>query len=326
MQKRRVGQTDYYVNPIGIGCMGLSHAYGTPTPKSEAVEILRKAYEIGYNFFDTAECYIGTNPDGSISYNEEIVGEAVKPFREKVVVCTKFGVTHEGTSLVMDSSPERIRKSIEGSLKKLQMQYVDIYYQHRIDPKVEPEVVAGVMKELIQEGKIKHWGISEVDEDYLRRAHKICPVTVIQNRYSMLARGQEKMFKICDELGITFVAYSPIANGFMSGDFNGKQQFTEKGDYRSFMPQYTEEGVKKSEHLMKELKAIAEQKKCSLTQLSLAWIINKHKNCIPIPGSRKINRLEENFNAGEVVLTPEEIQKIDKLLDETHVPIFGVKE
>ena len=326
MEKRRVGQTEFYVNPIGIGCMGLSHAYGEPTPKAESVAILRKAYEMGYNFFDTAECYIGTNPDGSISYNEEIVGEAVKPFREKVVVCTKFGVTHQGTNLVMDSSPERIRKSIEGSLKRLDMPYVDIYYQHRIDPKVEPEVVAGVMKELIKEGKIKYWGISEVDEEYLRRAHKVCPVTVIQNRFSMLARQQEKMFSVCQELGITFVAYSPIANGFMSGTFNGKEQFKEKGDYRSFMPQYTEEGFKKSEKLMNELKQIAEQKKATLAQLSLAWIINKHKNCIPIPGSRKTSRLEENFHAGDIALTPEEIQKIDKLLDETHVPMFGVKE
>lgn len=326
MEKRRVGTTDNYVNPIGIGCMGLSHAYGTPTPKAEAIEILRKAIEIGYNFFDTAECYIGTNPDGSISYNEEIVGEAVKPFREKVVVCTKFGVTHQGRDLITDSSPERIRKSIEGSLKRLQMSYVDIYDQHRIDPKVEPEVVAGVMKELIQEGKIKCWGISEVNEDYLRRAHKVCPVTVIQNRYSMLARGHEKMFPICEELGITFVAYSPIANGFMSGAYNEKSQFNEKGDYRASMPQFKEGGFKSAEQLMEELKQIADQKKATLAQLSLAWIINKHHNCIPIPGSRKVSRLEENFHAGDIVLTPEEIKHIDDLLDKADIPVFGVNK
>ena len=180
------------------------------------------------------------------------------------------------------------------------------------------------MKELIQEGKIKYWGISEVDEEYLRRAHKVCPVTVIQNRYSMLARQQEKLFSVCDELGITFVAYSPIANGFMSGAYDEKSQFNEKGDYRSFMPQYKSDAIKSSENLMKELKKIADEKKATLVQLSLAWMLNKNKNIIPIPGSRKICRLEENFHSSDIILTAEEIAKIDKLLDESHIPVFGV--
>ena len=213
MKRVRLGKTDMYVNAIGLGCMGLSHASGVPTPKDEAVEILRKAHEMGYDFYDTAECYTGINPDGSTAYNEEVVGEAVKPFRKDIILCTKFGVKHMGDHLEFDSSPETIRKSLEGSLKKLQTDYVDIYYQHRIDPKVEPEVVAGVMKELMEEGKIKAWGISETNEEYLRRAHAVCPVTVIENRYSMMARWHENLMHVCKELGITYVAFSPLANG-----------------------------------------------------------------------------------------------------------------
>ena len=182
-----------YVTSVGLGCMGFSHAYGVAEDKQKAIETIQKAYDLGYNFFDTAECYTGINVDGSINYNEEIVGEALKDVRDKVVIATKFGVVHKGDHLEFDSSPETIRRSIEGSLKKLQTDYIDLYYQHRIDPQVEPEVVAGVMKELIEEGKIKAWGISEVNEDYLRRAHAVCPVTAIQNRqYEMTRRKQKK--------------------------------------------------------------------------------------------------------------------------------------
>lgn len=211
MEKRRLGQTDMYVNMIGLGCMGLSHASGTPLPKEEALQVLKEAHRIGYDLYDTAQCYTGVYPDGSISNNEEIVGEAIKDFRDDIVLCTKFGVVHKGDHLEFDSSPQKIRESIEGSLKRLQTDHIDIYYQHRIDPQVEPEVVAGVMKDLIQEGKIKAWGISEVNEDYLRRAHAICPVTVIQNRYSMMARWHEHLIDVCQELGITYIAFSPLA-------------------------------------------------------------------------------------------------------------------
>ena len=205
-----------YVTQVGLGCMGFSHAYGVAEDKQKAINTIQKAYDLGYNFFDTAECYTGVNEDGSISYNEEIVGEALKDVRDKVVIATKFGVMHKGDHLEFDSSPETIRRSIEGSLKKLQTDYIDLYYQHRIDPQVEPEVVAGVMKELIEEGKIKAWGISEVNEDYLRRAHAVCPVTAIQNRYSMMATWHEHLFDVCEELGITYVAFSPMANGLLS--------------------------------------------------------------------------------------------------------------
>lgn len=323
MEKRRLGKTDLFVSPVGYGCMGLTHAFGEPLPKEQAIKIIRSAYEMGYNFFDTAECYTGEYQDGTVSYNEEIVGEALKPYRDKVVIATKFGVRHKGMGLVMDSSPETIRKSLEGSLKRLQTDYIDIYYQHRIDPKVEPEVVAGVMKELIAEGKIRHWGISEANEEYLRRAHKVCPVTVIQNRYSMIARWHENLFSVCDELGITYVAFSPLANGFLSGMFDGNSKFTERGDYRASMPQYTKEGFESAKGLMSFLKDLANQKNATIAQISLAWMLNKNKNLVPIPGSKNVQRIKENLLSAEINLTDSEIETIDKFLDKIDVPVFG---
>ena len=322
MEKRRLGKTDMYVNPVGLGCMGLSHAYGNAIPENEAIDFLRKAYEKGYNFFDTAECYTGENTDGSVSNNEELVGKAVHSFRDKVIIATKFGVAHKGDHLEMDSSPETIKKSIEGSLRRLQTEYIDLYYQHRIDPKVEPEVVAGIMKEFIEEGKIKAWGISETNEEYLRRANAVCPVTAIQNRYSMIARDHEKLFPVCEELGVTFVAFSPMANGFLTGNYNVNSTF-EKGDFRNSMPQYTEEGFKSAEKLLELLNKLADEKQSTVAQISLAWMICKKGFIVPIPGSRKIENMESNFEAGNVVLTQEEIEKIDNLLDTINVPVFG---
>ncbi len=322
MKARQLGKTNMYVNPIGLGCMGFSHAYGVPEDKDTAIQTIRKAYELGYNFFDTAECYTGENADGSISYNEELVGEALKDVRDKVIIATKFGVEHKGDHLELDSSPERIRKSIEGSLKKLQTDYIDLYYQHRIDPNVEPEVVAGVMKELIDEGKIKAWGISEVNEEYLRRAHAVCPVTAIQNRYSMMARWHEDLFDTCKELSITYVAFSPMANGLLSGKFTPKSSFGE-GDFRNNMPQYQEEGYHKAEKLLNLLNELSQKKHCTMAQLSLAWMLCKEDFIVPIPGSRKIERLQENFHAGDVELTADEINEIDDLLDSIDFDVFG---
>lgn len=324
MRKVQLGKTDMYVNVIGLGCMGLSHASGTPTPKDEAVEILKKAHEIGYDFYDTAECYTGVYPDGSISYNEEIVGEAIKDFRKDVILCTKFGVTHKGDHLELDSSPEKIRASLEGSLKRLQTDYVDIYYQHRIDPKVEPEVVAGVMKELIEEGKIRAWGISEVNEDYLRRAHAICPVTVIENRYSMMARWHENLMPVCKELGITYVAFSPMANGALTGAYQSKKDFGNGDqDFRPDMPQYSDEGIKKTNELLEVVDKIGAKHNANSAQMSLAWMINKYDFIIPIPGSRKIERLKSNFEAGNVELSEEEIKVIDDKLNSMEFKVFG---
>lgn len=322
MNKRRLGQTNMYVNPVGLGCMGFSHAYGVAEDKQHAIDTIREAYKLGYNFFDTAECYTGINADGSISYNEEIVGEALKDVRDDVIIASKFGVTHKGDHLELDSSPEKIRKSIEGSLKKLQTDHIDLYYQHRIDPKVEPEVVAGVMKELMEEGKIKAWGISETNEDYLRRAHAVCPVTAIENRYSMMARWHEGMFDVCKELGITYVAFSPMANGLLTGKFTPQSQF-KKGDFRNEMPQYQEEGYKKAEKLLNLLKELSEKKNCTMAQLSLAWMMCKEDFIIPIPGSRKLERIKENFEAGDVEVTQDEIKQIDALLDTIDFDVFG---
>ena len=324
MRKVQLGKTDMYVNVIGLGCMGLSHASGTPTPKDEAVEILKKAHEIGYDFYDTAECYTGVYPDGSISYNEEIVGEAIKDFRKDVILCTKFGVTHKGDHLELDSSPEKIRASLEGSLKRLQTDYVDIYYQHRIDPKVEPEVVAGVMKELIEEGKIRAWGISEVNEEYLRRAHAICPVTVIENRYSMMARWHENLMPVCKELGITYVAFSPMANGALTGAYQSKKDFGNGDqDFRPDMPQYSDEGIKKTNELLEVVDKIGAKHNANSAQMSLAWMINKYDFIIPIPGSRKVERLKSNFEAGNVELSEEEIIVIDDKLNSMEFKVFG---
>ncbi len=324
MRKVQLGKTDMYVNVIGLGCMGLSHASGVPTPKEEAVKVLRAAHDMGYDFYDTAECYTGINPDGTINYNEEVVGEAIKDFRDEVILCTKFGVTHKGDHLEFDSSPEKIKASLEGSLKRLQTDYVDIYYQHRIDPKVEPEVVAGVMKELIEQGKIKAWGISEVNEEYLRRAHAVCPVTVIENRYSMMARWHENLMPVCKELGITYVAFSPMANGALSGAYKSKQDFgSGEQDFRPNMPQYSDEGIQKTNELLAVVDQIGQAHNATSAQMSLAWMINKYDFIIPIPGSRKIDRLQSNFEAGNIELSQDEIKVIDDKLATMEFKVFG---
>lgn len=325
-EKRRLGNTEMMINPVGLGCMGFSHAYGAPTEKGEAVKMIRKAYEMGYDFFDTAECYTGINADGSTSFNEELVGDALRDVRDNVIIATKFGVAHSPNGLLMDSRPETIRKALEGSLKRLGIETIDLYYQHRIDPDVEPETVAEVMKEFIQEGKIRAWGISETTEEYLRRANAVCPVTAVENRYSMLAREHEKLFPVLEELGITYVAFSPLGNGFLTGKYRPGMKFEEGVDYRSHMPQYTEEGFKAAEELMILLDEMSKEKNASAGQLSLAWMINKKPYIVPIPGSRKEERLRENLGAKDVVLSAEEIAKIDTLLDRMELPAYGKKK
>ncbi|MBR0062195.1 MAG: aldo/keto reductase [Selenomonadaceae bacterium] len=324
MEKRRLGATNFFVNPVGLGCMGFSHAYGAAIEKSAAIKTIREAYELGYNFFDTAECYTGENVDGSTSNNEELVGEALKDVRDKVVIATKFGVAHNpDRSLTLDSSPATIRKSVDGSLKRLGVETIDLYYQHRIDPKIEPETVAEVMSELIKAGKIRSWGISEANEEYLRRAHKICPVTAIQNRYSLMARWHEKLFPVLEELGITFVAFSPLANGLLSGAYTKAENFSESGDYRNMMPQFTASGIEKAKDLLALLQKLAAEKNSTPAQISLAWMISKKPYIVPIPGSRKLSRLKENFGTGEIFLSPNEIADIDAKLDTMNFEIFG---
>lgn len=321
MEKRKIGLLE--VSAVGLGCMGITHASGVPMTIKEGVKVLEQAYSLGYTLFDTAECYTGINTDGTTAYNEEVVGKALRTIRSKVVLATKFGVQHAKDHLILDSRPENIRKSIEGSLRRLQTDHIDLYYQHRIDPKVSPEEVAGTMEKLIQEGKIRYWGISEATEEYLRRAHTVCPVTAIQNRYSMMARWHENLFPVVEELGITYVAFSPMANGFLSGKYTPDSTFEQGTDFRSNMPQYTEEGFEKSRELLILLNDMAEKKQATPAQISLAWMLCKKPFIIPIPGSRKEERLKENIGAADIILTEQEIKTIDEKLNQMEFLVFG---
>lgn len=307
MHERVLGK-DLRVSAVGLGCMGFSHAYGVPTEKSEAVKTLRDSLDLGYTFFDTAECY------GPYT-NEEIVGEAFAHCRDKVILATKFGVTHApDRSLIMDSRPETIRKSVEGSLKRLKTDHIDLYYQHRIDPKIAPEEVAAVMAELIKEGKITHWGISEANEAYLRSANAVCPVAAIQNRYSMMYRDYEKLFPVLEELNIGFVAFSPLANGLLSEQYDRYSRF-ESGDYRADMPQFQSQAFEENAELFRLLSLIAAQKKASPAQIALSWMLCKKPYIVPIPGSRKIYRLYENAKSADILLTESEVCELDRALN-----------
>lgn len=324
MKQRILGASGIAVSAVGMGCMGITHASGAPMQQEEGVRVIRAAYDMGCTFFDTAECYTGVYPDGSAAYNETVVGEALRPVRDRVVIATKYGVQHgKDRSLLLDSRPETIRASLEGSLRRLGTDYVDLYYQHRIDPAVPPEEVAGVMADLIREGKIRAWGISEANETYLRRAHAVCPVAAVQNRYSMMARWHEPLFPVLEELHIAWVAFSPMANGFLTGRYTPQSHFDGAADYRAAMPQYTEEGFRAAEGLLALLRRLAEEKHATPAQLSLAWMLCKKPYLIPIPGSRKPERLAEDFGAADVPLSAGDIARIDAALDTMHFAIFG---
>ena len=326
MKKRVLGK-DLTVSAVSLGCMGMTHAYGAPSDPKEMTKVLQEAVEMGYLHFDTAECYTGINQDGSTAYNEELVGNALKPCRHDVIIATKFGVQHSSPGLQMDSHPKTIRKSVEGSLKRLDTDYIDLYYQHRIDPKIPVEEVAGVMSELIEEGKILHWGISETDEEYLRKAHGVCPVTCIQNRYSMMARGYEEMFPVLEELNVGFVAFSPLANGVLSDRYNKESRFEEGIDFRSHMPQYTPEAFDVNKDLFEYLRTLAMEKDATPAQISLAWMICKKPYIVPIPGSRKVERIRENLGAADVELTLEEVAAIDGKLEKLNMSaMYGINK
>lgn len=315
MEHRILGK-DLEVSAVGLGCMGLSHAYGAPLEKEEAIRVIRSAYEMGYTFFDTAEVYVGTNADGSASNNEELVGEALKDVRDKVVIATKFGLKAVGAdSSLLDSRPETIRASVEGSLRRLKTDHIDLYYQHRVDPQVPVEEVAGVMADLIKEGKITHWGISEANEEVIRKAHAVCPLTAVQNRYSMMARWHESLFPVLAELNIGFVAFSPMANGYLTARYGKNDRFDDATDFRSRMPQFRPEAEAENKKLLELLHTLAEKKNATPAQISLAWMLCKNKQIVPIPGTTKITRLQENMGAADVILTKAEVALLDQALD-----------
>lgn len=320
MKTRVLGQ-GLEVSAIGLGCMGMDHAYGAPADREEMIKLIRRAVELGCNFFDTAVVYGEAN--------EVLLGKALEIYnREDVIIATKFGIY--GQKMVdgkpendLNSKPDSIREQLEGSLERLGVDYIDLYYQHRVDPEVEPEVVAGVMKELLAEGKIKHWGLSNAPLDYLRRAHAVCPVTCIENQYSMVFREPEdEIFKVCEELGIGFVAYSPLGNGFLSGKYDANTVYPE-GDFRNKMGRFSPEVMQKNQVLLDLLKEIADSKNATSAQIVLAWELAQKPWIVPIPGTTKMHRLEENLGGVDIELSSEELKGINAALDaldidETH--------
>lgn len=319
MKYKTLGKTGIKISAVGLGCMGLSHAFGTPLGKREAADKVRAAFDLGYTFFDTAECYTGTNPDGTTAYNEEAVGEGIRGIRDKIVLCTKCGVRHLGDHLEMDSRPETLRKSLEGSLKRLGTDYIDLYYQHRVDPKVEPEVVAETMAQFIKEGKIRAWGISAVGEDYLRRANAVCPVSAVQNMYSLIDRDTETLFPALEELGIALVAFSPLAKGFLSGKYLERPTFDHPEDNRSGRYQFSEEGFAYYQAVLELIRSMAQEKGATMAQIALAWMMCRKPWIVPIPGTRNVSRMEENAKASDITLTPQEVEQIDGALDQMHL-------
>lgn len=326
MKKRILGK-DLEVSAVGLGCMGMSHAYGPAADRKEMMELLAQAIDTGYTFFDTAEVY-GTpeNPHD----NEELLGEALKPYRNQIVLASKCGIRFDETSpevnkpLIPDGRPETIKESADGSLKRLQTDHLDLYYIHRIDRTVPIEETAGAMKELIDAGKITHWGISEADEETLRRAHAVCPVTAVQNRYSMMYRDYEALFPVLEELQIGFVAFSPLANGFLSAKYNKESKFAAGRDYRSVMPQFSPEGMDKNQELLGCLEQLADRKDATPAQISLAWMLAKKPWIVPIPGTRKYSRLIENARSADVELTDKELKEIDRMLNTVPMSeVFG---
>ena len=325
MEYRTLGKSGLRVSAVGLGCMGMSHAYGAPADRQEMTELLADAVDMGYTFFDTAEGYGTADRPHD---NEELLGEALKPFRDKVVIATKFGIRIDGENgahtIVPDSRPEVIRRSVEGSLRRLQTDHIDLYYQHRTDPDVEPEEVASVMADLIKEGKILHWGLSEASEHYLRRAHKVCPIAAIQNRLSMMARWHEAWFPVLEELGIGFVAFSPLANGLLSNYYSANDHFDAKTDYRAVMPQYRAESFEQNKALFAYIDHLADKHHATPAQIALAWMMCKKPWIVPIPGTRYLCRLKENIGAADIRLSQEEIGEIDQTLDNMKMSeVFG---
>lgn len=327
MEYRTLGSGGLRVSAVGLGCMGMSHGYGVPADKREMTRLLEEAVEIGYTFFDTAEIY-GTADDPHA--NEELLGKALESYRDRIVIATKFGLMFDDPEgdgphpIIPDSSPGAIRRSVEGSLRRLCTDHIDLYYQHRIDPAVEPETVAEVMGDLIKEGKILNWGISEANEDYLRRAHAVCRVAAVQNRYSMMARWHEDIFPTLEELGIGFVAFSPLANGLLTTNYDSTSKFDPHTDYRAAMPQFRKESFSRNQELLDYVMHLAGEHNATPSQISLAWMLCKKPWIVPIPGTRHTDRLRENAGAADIKLSREEVENIDRTLDRIPMSeVFG---
>jgi aryl-alcohol dehydrogenase-like predicted oxidoreductase len=308
MQKRKFGKSNLEVSAIGLGCMGMSFAYGPPGDKKEMISLLRAAVERGVTFFDTAEVY------GPFT-NEELVGEGLAPFRKQVVIATKFGFKPDSKPETrwsnLDSRPEHIREVAEASLKRLRTDVIDLFYQHRVDPNVPIEDVAGTVKELIEEGKVKHFGLSEAGVQTIRRAHAVQPVTAVQSEYSLWFRDPEKeLLPALEELGIGFVPYSPLGRGFLTGKLNENTTF-DSADFRNMLPRFTPEARKANQALVDLLGEIAKRKKATPAQIALAWLLAQKPWIVPIPGTTKLKRLDENIGSAEIQFTAEDLRDVE---------------
>src|SRR5256884_5912230 len=305
MQRRKLGRTNLEVSALGLGCMGMSQSYGLPPDKQAMISVIRRAVERGVTSFDTAEIY------GPYT-NEELVGEALAPVRAQVVIATKFGIGRDASGQqVQDSRPERIKQSVEGSLKRLRTDVLDLYYQHRVDPNVPIEDVAGTVKELIAQGKVKHFGMSEAGVRTIRRAHAVQPVTAVQSEYSLWwRRPEEELLPTLEELAIGFVPFSPLGKGFLTGTIDEKTTFV-KSDFRNIVPRFTPEARKANQTIVDILRTIADQKRTTPAQIALAWLLAQKPGIVPIPGTTKLARLDENIGAVTIKLTADDLRQIE---------------
>jgi aryl-alcohol dehydrogenase-like predicted oxidoreductase len=321
MQKRKLGKSNLEVSAIGLGCMGMSFSYGPPKDKKEMTSLLRAAVERGVTFFDTAEVY------GPFT-NEELVGEALAPIRGRVVIATKFGFDLSGSdnrpgAAGLNSRPEHIKQAVEGSLKRLKIETIDLLYQHRVDSNVPIEDVAGAVKELIHDGKVKHFGLSEAGVQTIRRAHAVLPVTALQSEYSLWTRTPEKeVIPTLEELGIGFVTYSPLGKGFLTGAMNENTKL-DSADFRSTLPRFTPEAMKTNQALIDLIGKISQRKKVTVAQMALAWLLAQKPWIVPIPGTTKLNRLDENIGAVSVELTPDDLRELDSAA--TKIEVQGAR-
>ncbi|MBD5207946.1 MAG: aldo/keto reductase [Bacteroidales bacterium] len=315
MKTRNLGiASPLTVSTVGLGCMGMSHGYGAPSDIDEMVKLIRKAHELGVTFFDTAEVY------GPYT-NEELVGKALEPIRNEVKIATKFGISMnmDDFKQVLDSRPETIRKSVEGSLKRLRTDHIDLYYQHRVDPNVPIEDVAGTISDLMKEGKILHWGLSEAGIETIKKAHAILPLTAVQSEYSMFWREPEKnLLPVLEELGIGLVPFSPLGKGFLTGGITKDTKFS-KHDFRTSVPRFQKENIEANMKLVDFVKGIAVEKNITPAQVAISWLLFQKPWIVPIPGSRSLNHLEDNITSANVSYTPEEMRRINDFLDTIHI-------